>query len=80
MKDYYLEKKFKRIRELDNSGNFLIAINELKTLIRHFEEKKIKRGNKNSRISNQDKLELCKKEFPDIYRLLTPEQINKFLE
>ena len=44
MKDYYLEKKFKRIRELDNSCNYLIAINELKTLIRHFEEKKVKRG------------------------------------
>jgi len=33
----------------------------------------------NSRISNHDKLELCKREFPEIYNLLTPEQINRFL-
>jgi hypothetical protein len=33
----------------------------------------------NSRISNRDKLELVKREFPDIYNLLQPEQIKRFL-
>lgn len=42
MKDNYLEKKFERIRELANAGNYLIVINELKTLITHFKEKCLK--------------------------------------
>ncbi len=34
----------------------------------------------NSRMSNYDKLELCKMEFPEIYKLLTINQIKTFLE
>ena len=34
----------------------------------------------NSRITNHDKMELFKKEFPEIYEILTPEQIKEFLD
>ena len=33
-----------------------------------------------SRMSNQDKLNLFKHEFPEIYNILIPEQIKNFLE
>jgi len=34
----------------------------------------------NSRMLNQDKLNLFKSEFPEIYEILTPEQIKEFLD
>ncbi len=34
----------------------------------------------NSRITNHDKMELFKKEFPEIYEILTSEQIKEFLD
>jgi len=33
-----------------------------------------------SRMSNQDKLNLFKSEFPEIYEILKPEQIKEFLD
>ena len=33
-----------------------------------------------SRMTNKDKIELFKREFPEIYSILTKEQINKFLD
>ncbi|TKJ18040.1 MAG: hypothetical protein CEE43_18990 [Promethearchaeota archaeon Loki_b32] len=33
-----------------------------------------------SRINNQDKLNLFKHEFPEIYEILTPNQIKEFLD
>ena len=34
----------------------------------------------NSRITNHDKMELFKKEFTEIYEILSPEQIKEFLD
>ncbi|KKN06551.1 hypothetical protein LCGC14_1076060 [marine sediment metagenome] len=58
-------------------------------LFKHNKERNLHEGrcSKNSKViiiisrtSNKDRLELCRREFPDVYNILTLKQIRQFLD